>query len=67
MMAGGAGRMGGAPVMVMNQKVQREQGRKAQLSNIQAGKAAAMIQHTFRRRAKVHRPYVTRFLIFVQA
>ena len=46
MMAGGAGRMGGAPVMVMNQKVQREQGRKAQLSNIQAGKAVSDIIRT---------------------
>ena len=38
--------MGGAPVMVMNQKVQREQGRKAQLSNIQAGKAVSDIIRT---------------------
>jgi len=41
-----AGRMGGAPVMVMNQKVQREQGRKAQLSNIAAGKAVSDIIRT---------------------
>ena len=41
-----AGRMGGAPVMVMNQKVQRETGRKAQLSNIQAGKAVSEIIRT---------------------
>jgi len=41
-----AGRMGGAPVMVMNQKVQRETGRKAQLSNIQAGKAVSDIIRT---------------------
>ena len=41
-----SGRMGGAPVMVMNQKVQREQGRKAQLSNIQAGKAVSEIVRT---------------------
>jgi len=41
-----AGRMGGAPVMVMNQKVQRETGRKAQLSNIAAGKAVADIIRT---------------------
>jgi len=38
--------MGGAPVMVMNQKVQRETGRKAQLSNIQAGKAVSEIIRT---------------------
>jgi len=38
--------MGGAPVMVMNQKVQRETGRKAQLSNIQAGKAVSDIIRT---------------------
>jgi len=38
--------MGGAPVMVMNQKVQRETGRKAQLSNIAAGKAVADIIRT---------------------
>ena len=31
--------LGGAPVMVMNQQVQRETGRKAQLSNIAAGRA----------------------------
>jgi len=41
-----ASRMGGAPVMVMNQKVQRETGRKAQLSNIQAGKAVSEIIRT---------------------
>jgi len=41
-----SGRLGGAPVMVMNQKVQREQGRKAQLSNIAAGKAVADIIRT---------------------
>lgn len=39
-------RMGGAPVMVMNQKVQREVGRKAQLSNIAAGKAVSEIIRT---------------------
>jgi len=39
-------RMGGAPVMVMNQKVQRETGRKAQLSNISAGKAVSDIIRT---------------------
>jgi len=38
--------MGGAPVMVMNQKVQRETGRKAQLSNIAAGKAVSEIIRT---------------------
>jgi len=38
---GGAGNM-----MVMNQKVKREQGRKAQLSNIAAGKAVADIVRT---------------------
>jgi len=38
--------MGGAPVMVMNQKVQRETGRKAQLSNIAAGKAVSDIIRT---------------------
>jgi len=38
--------MGGAPVMVMNSKVQRETGRKAQLSNIAAGKAVADIIRT---------------------
>merc|ERR1719390_47652 len=32
--------------MVMNQKVQREQGRKAQLTNIQAGKTVASIIRT---------------------
>jgi len=32
--------------MVMNQKIQREQGRKAQLSNIQAGKAVSEIVRT---------------------
>jgi len=41
-----AGRMGGAPVMVMNQKIQRETGRKAQLSNIAAGKAVSDIIRT---------------------
>merc|ERR1740138_1631827 len=39
--SGGAGNM-----MVMNQKVKREQGRKAQLSNIAAGKAVADIVRT---------------------
>merc|ERR1712054_464637 len=43
---GSISRMGGAPVMVMNQKVQRETGRKAQLSNIQAGKAVSDIIRT---------------------
>jgi len=38
--------MGGAPVMVMDQKVQRETGRKAQLSNIAAGKAVSDIVRT---------------------
>merc|ERR1719224_79152 len=38
-------RMGGG-VMVMNQKVQRETGRKAQLSNIAAGKAVSDIVRT---------------------
>jgi len=37
---------GGPGVMVMNQQVQREQGRKAQLSNIQAGKAVSEIIRT---------------------
>jgi len=37
---------GGPGVMVMNQQVQREQGRKAQLSNIQAGKAVSDIIRT---------------------
>jgi len=37
---------GGGNVMVMNQQVQREQGRKAQLSNIQAGKAVSEIIRT---------------------
>jgi len=41
-----AGRMGGAPVMVMNQKIQRQTGRKAQLSNIAAGKAVSDIIRT---------------------
>merc|ERR1711988_1014764 len=41
-----ASRMGGAPVMVMNQKVERETGRKAQLSNIAAGKAVSDIIRT---------------------
>merc|ERR1712054_226358 len=43
---GSISRMGGAPVMVMNQKVQRESGRKAQLSNIAAGKAVSDIIRT---------------------
>jgi len=38
--------MGGAPVLVMDQKVQRETGRKAQLSNIAAGKAVSDIVRT---------------------
>lgn len=38
--------MGGAPIMVMNQQVQRETGRKAQLSNIAAGKAVSDIVRT---------------------
>ena len=41
-----ASRMGGAPIMVMNQQVQRETGRKAQLSNIAAGKAVSDIVRT---------------------
>jgi len=41
-----AARMGGAPIMVMNQQVQRETGRKAQLSNIAAGKAVSDIVRT---------------------
>lgn len=39
-------RMGGPQVHVMNQQVKREQGRKAQLSNIQAGKAVSDIIRT---------------------
>jgi len=39
-------RMGGPQVHVMNQKVERETGRKAQLSNIQAGKAVSEIVRT---------------------
>merc|ERR1719330_1965104 len=41
-----ASRMGGAPIMVMNQQIQRETGRKAQLSNIAAGKAVSDIIRT---------------------
>ena len=39
-------RMGGPQVHVMNQKVERETGRKAQLSNIAAGKAVSDIIRT---------------------
>ncbi|KAL1507771.1 hypothetical protein AB1Y20_007381 [Prymnesium parvum] len=39
-------RMGGPQVHVMNQRVERETGRKAQLSNIQAGKAVSEIVRT---------------------
>jgi len=39
-------RMGGPQVHVMNQKVERETGRKAQISNIQAGKAVSEIVRT---------------------
>jgi len=39
-------RMAGPQVHVMNQQVQREQGRKAQISNITAGKAVADIIRT---------------------
>ncbi len=38
--------MGGTPIMVMNQQVQRETGRKAQMSNIAAGKAVSEIIRT---------------------
>ena len=38
--------MGGPQVHVMNQQVQRETGRKAQLSNIAAGKAVSDIIRT---------------------
>lgn len=39
-------RMGGPQVHVMNQRVERETGRKAQLSNIQAGKAISEVLRT---------------------
>lgn len=39
-------RMGGQQVHVMSQRVERETGRKAQLSNIQAGKAVSEIVRT---------------------
>ena len=35
-----------APIIVLNKNTQREQGRKAQLSNIKAGKAVADIVRT---------------------
>merc|ERR1712054_33265 len=43
---GSISRMGGAPVMVLNSETKRETGRKAQLSNIQAGKAVSDIIRT---------------------
>merc|ERR1719301_380133 len=43
---GGAPGMGGQPVLVLNKNAQREQGRTAQVSNIQAGKTVADIVRT---------------------
>merc|ERR1719262_284502 len=46
-MPGGMGMMpGGQPVLILNKNTKREQGRKAQLSNIAAGKAVSDIIRT---------------------
>jgi len=46
MPAGGMGGMGGPGVFVLNKNSKREQGRKAQLTNIEAGKTVASIVRT---------------------
>merc|ERR1719262_1584858 len=46
-MPGGMGMMpGGQPVLILNKNTKREQGRKAQLTNISAGKTVASIIRT---------------------